>query len=104
MDLLSEHVSKTATGTIAIQVEDYNDHCPTLTTQTQTLCYEDNFVYATAVDQDAFPNAAPFDFIVSQQSSQGSWNVEPLNGECTLTTELIACKFTFYEPRCPRFA
>ncbi|KAG5849882.1 hypothetical protein ANANG_G00076400 [Anguilla anguilla] len=33
--------SKTATGTIAIQVEDYNDHCPTLTTTSQSMCLDD---------------------------------------------------------------
>uniref|UniRef100_A0A3Q3X8L9 Cadherin domain-containing protein n=1 Tax=Mola mola TaxID=94237 RepID=A0A3Q3X8L9_MOLML len=77
--ITNDHPSKTATGTIAIQVEDYNDHCPTLTTRTQTMCYEDNFVYVTAIDQDEFPNAAPFDFTVIQESNQGNWKVEPLN-------------------------
>uniref|UniRef100_A0A3Q3XL52 Cadherin domain-containing protein n=1 Tax=Mola mola TaxID=94237 RepID=A0A3Q3XL52_MOLML len=103
LDLLSDHPSKTATGTIAIQVEDYNDHCPTLTTRTQTMCYEDNFVYVTAIDQDEFPNAAPFDFTVIQESNQGNWKVEPLNGECTRTTWHIACKVVLYDPTCSRF-
>ncbi|XP_071773116.2 desmoglein-2-like protein [Centroberyx gerrardi] len=72
--------SKTATGTIAIQVQDFNDHCPTLTTTTQTMCLEENAVYLTAVDGDEFPNSAPFEFRVIQGDSKGKWTVEHLNG------------------------
>lgn len=75
---LAEVPSKTATGTIAIQVEDFNDHCPTLTSTTHTMCYEDNFIYVTAIDKDEFPNSAPFEFTVVEGTS---WNVEPLNGK-----------------------
>ncbi|KAI3374911.1 hypothetical protein L3Q82_021447, partial [Scortum barcoo] len=71
--------SKTATGTIAIQVEDFNDHCPELTATTQTMCLEDHVIYVTAVDKDEFPNSAPFDFTVIQGRSNGEWTVEPLN-------------------------
>lgn len=70
--------SKTATGTIAIQVEDFNDHCPTLTATTQTLCFEHTAVYVTAVDRDEAPNSAPFEFTVIQGSA-GKWMVEHLN-------------------------
>ncbi|KAK7945585.1 hypothetical protein WMY93_001313 [Mugilogobius chulae] len=70
---------KTATGTIAIQVEDFNDHCPELIATTQTMCFEDTAVYATAVDKDEFPNSAPFDFTVIESGSTGKWIVEPLN-------------------------
>ncbi|XP_070831279.1 desmoglein-2-like protein [Chaetodon trifascialis] len=71
--------SKTATGTIAIQVEDFNDHCPVLTTTAHTMCLEDNVIYVTAVDADAFPNSAPFEFSVIEGSSKGKWTVEPFN-------------------------
>uniref|UniRef100_A0A3Q3FUE0 Desmoglein-2-like n=1 Tax=Labrus bergylta TaxID=56723 RepID=A0A3Q3FUE0_9LABR len=80
---LSDSTSKTATGTIAIQVEDFNDHCPKLTTTTHTMCLEDNVIYVSAVDEDEFPNSAPFDFTVIHESSKGKWNVEPLNGKIT---------------------
>ncbi|XP_034039169.1 desmoglein-2-like [Thalassophryne amazonica] len=71
--------SKTATGTIAIQVEDFNDHCPELTTTTHTMCLKDNVIYVTAVDQDDFPNSAPFEFTVNQERSKGKWTVEQYN-------------------------
>uniref|UniRef100_A0A8C7SLH4 Desmoglein 2 n=1 Tax=Oncorhynchus mykiss TaxID=8022 RepID=A0A8C7SLH4_ONCMY len=71
--------SKTATGTIAIQVEDFNDHCPTLTATTTTMCLGDTAVYVTAVDGDAFPNGAPFKFRVIQDDSKQKWMVEHLN-------------------------
>uniref|UniRef100_A0A8C5FAX4 Desmoglein 2 n=1 Tax=Gadus morhua TaxID=8049 RepID=A0A8C5FAX4_GADMO len=69
---------KTATGTIAIQVEDYNDHCPELTVTSQTMCVNDNMVYVTAVDKDEFPNSAPFEFRVISESKQ-KWTIEPFN-------------------------
>uniref|UniRef100_A0A674MY22 Desmoglein-2-like n=1 Tax=Takifugu rubripes TaxID=31033 RepID=A0A674MY22_TAKRU len=79
--------SKTATGTIAIQVEDFNDHCPTLTSTTETMCHWDNFVYVTAKDEDDFPNSAPFDFTVIEESSKGKWVVEPLNESTIILRE-----------------
>lgn len=79
--LLSESPSKTATGTIAIQVEDFNDHCPKLTTTTQTMCDGESVVYITAIDQDEFPNSAPFHFSVINEKSKGKWVVEHLNGK-----------------------
>ncbi|KAF7222473.1 desmoglein-2-like protein [Nothobranchius furzeri] len=75
----NEIPSKTATGTIAIQVEDFNDHCPQLTSTVKTMCLEDRVIYATAVDQDEFPNSAPFDFNVIQDDSKQNWAVEVLN-------------------------
>ncbi|XP_051274366.1 desmoglein-2 [Dicentrarchus labrax] len=82
--ITSDIPSKTATGTIAIQVKDHNDHCPTLTTTTQTKCIEDNVIYVTAKDEDEFPNSNPFEFTVIPGSSQGKWTVEPLNGTTTI--------------------
>ncbi|XP_029380665.1 desmoglein-2-like [Echeneis naucrates] len=74
-----ESPSKTATGTIAIQVKDTNDDCPKLTTKIHTMCLEDSVIYATAKDNDEFPNAAPFEFSVIEGSSKGKWTVEHLN-------------------------
>uniref|UniRef100_A0A4W5NDA5 Cadherin domain-containing protein n=1 Tax=Hucho hucho TaxID=62062 RepID=A0A4W5NDA5_9TELE len=71
--------SKTATGTIAIQVEDFNDHCPILTAMATTMCLGDTAVYVTAVDGDTFPNGAPFKFRVIQGDSKQKWTVEHLN-------------------------
>lgn len=86
---ISDNPSKTATGTIAIQVEDFNDHCPTLIATTQTMCLEDKVIYVTAVDQDEFPNSAPFEFTVIGGSSDGKWTVESLNGKITITTSKV---------------
>uniref|UniRef100_A0A8C5M9X8 Desmoglein 2 n=1 Tax=Leptobrachium leishanense TaxID=445787 RepID=A0A8C5M9X8_9ANUR len=55
---------KTATGTIAIEVEDENDNCPTLVEPTQTVCDSAPFINVTAVDLDAYPNGSPFKFTV----------------------------------------
>ncbi|XP_064189889.1 desmoglein-2.1 [Anguilla rostrata] len=71
--------SKTATGTIAIQVEDYNDHCPTLTTTSQSMCLDDKVVFVTAVDEDDSPHGAPFVFTLDPKGTKGDWVVEHLN-------------------------
>ncbi|XP_060773610.1 desmoglein-2.1-like [Neoarius graeffei] len=70
---------KTATGTVAIQVEDFNDHCPTLPDPTQTICTTQEVLYVTAEDKDDFPNAYPFTFIVLPEGTDGKWSVELLN-------------------------
>lgn len=72
--------AKSATGTIAIQVKDFNDHCPVLIHQSQRLCYEEHVVYVTAVDKDHYPNGAPFGFNVDAKKTKESWRVEHLNG------------------------
>ncbi|MGH0126768.1 UNVERIFIED_CONTAM: hypothetical protein FKN15_040422 [Acipenser sinensis] len=54
--------AKTATGTVAIQVEDFNDHCPTLTSTSTDMCSNDKSVIVTAVDEDADPNSVPFKY------------------------------------------
>uniref|UniRef100_A0A3B5M859 Desmoglein 2 n=1 Tax=Xiphophorus couchianus TaxID=32473 RepID=A0A3B5M859_9TELE len=72
--------AKTATGTIAIQVEDHNDHCPQLTSTAQTTCFGENVIYVTAKDQDLYPNAQPFTFDLIQVDSKDKWILEPFNG------------------------
>ncbi|XP_019739970.1 desmoglein-2-like, partial [Hippocampus comes] len=82
---ISEDIpSSTATGTVAIQVEDLNDHCPTLTGTTQTLCIPDDAVIVTAVDEDDFPNGAPFTFEIISEATEGKWQAEHLNDTATI--------------------
>uniref|UniRef100_A0A8C9RL78 Desmoglein 2 n=1 Tax=Scleropages formosus TaxID=113540 RepID=A0A8C9RL78_SCLFO len=71
--------SKTSTGTIAIQVEDFNDHCPQLTSTSQTMCTDDDSLLITARDDDADPNGAPFMFSIIPESAKEQWKVERLN-------------------------
>lgn len=73
--------SQTATGTIAIQVEDFNDHCPTLTTVFQTMCIPLDSVIVAAKDEDLYPNGPPFEFNIIPEGTKGKWMTEPLNGD-----------------------
>ncbi|PWS22192.1 hypothetical protein DKP78_19675, partial [Enterococcus faecium] len=57
--LTEDMPAKTATGTIAIQVQDFNDHCPELTSRLVTMCSLEEVIYVTAKDLDAKPNGAP---------------------------------------------
>lgn len=77
--ITNDFVPKTATGTLAIQVEDFNDHCPILTSSAQTLCYGNRVVYVTATDGDKYPNADPFTFTVVTKETKEKWSSERLN-------------------------
>ncbi|KAM9501621.1 desmoglein-2-like protein [Clarias gariepinus] len=77
--ITNEILPETATGTLAIQVSDSNDHCPLLTHSVVTLCYGNNVVYVTATDGDKYPNAEPFEFRVVTKGTKETWSVERLN-------------------------
>ncbi|RVE74129.1 hypothetical protein OJAV_G00038130 [Oryzias javanicus] len=80
---------KTATGTIAVQVADTNDHCPTLRSTSSTLCSNKKTVFITAFDEDAFPNAGPFSFSIIPEGTKGSWDLEVINGTTAALHSLI---------------
>lgn len=84
---------KTATGTIAIQVTDFNDHCPTLTTTHSSLCSDKKTVHVTGFDEDVSPNADPFTFEIVPDGTRGKWVVEVINGKkkssCTKTYKAV---------------
>ncbi|GLD53974.1 desmoglein-2-like protein [Lates japonicus] len=83
---------KTSTGTVAIQVEDFNDHCPKLTSGIQTMCTTDNAVIVNAKDEDAFPNGPPFHFSIVSEGTEGKWHVEHLND----TAAILRAKETLW--------
>lgn len=78
--MLSESPGGMATGTIALQVGDANDNCPSLTSTVEYSCSGTEVFTVTAVDEDGDPNAAPFTFSLVEGESQGEWGIEPANG------------------------
>uniref|UniRef100_A0A3Q1FEA0 Desmoglein-2-like n=1 Tax=Acanthochromis polyacanthus TaxID=80966 RepID=A0A3Q1FEA0_9TELE len=76
--------AKTATGTIAIQVEDVNDNCPVLTNNFQNICTSVKEVIVTGMDEDGDPNGAPLDFAIVPENTQGKWQLEHLNGTAAI--------------------
>ncbi|KAM9308358.1 desmoglein-2 [Gastrophryne carolinensis] len=68
---------KTATGTIAIEVEDMNDNCPILINPDQTVCTDTPFINMTAVDKDNYPNGAPLKFTVLDEPAGNAqfWSI-----------------------------
>ncbi|XP_030605995.1 desmoglein-4-like [Archocentrus centrarchus] len=70
---------KTATGTIAIEVEDFNDHCPILTSDIYTICTIKDAVIVNADDEDSYPNGPPFKFEITPEGTEGKWRMEHLN-------------------------
>lgn len=73
--------SKTATGTVAIQVEDLNDHCPELTSNFMPVCKSNKRIIVNAKDEDAFPNGPPFKFSILPGSTTVDWKMMPYNGK-----------------------
>uniref|UniRef100_A0A8D0GQB8 Desmoglein 2 n=1 Tax=Sphenodon punctatus TaxID=8508 RepID=A0A8D0GQB8_SPHPU len=73
---------KTATGTIAIQIKDINNHCPTLETPVRTECLDATFINVTAVDRDAYPNGAPFTFTIidEPEGMAKEWKIGQVEG------------------------
>ncbi|KAJ8376837.1 hypothetical protein SKAU_G00074170 [Synaphobranchus kaupii] len=67
---------KTATGTIALNVQDSNDHCPHLSSTYRSLCAEEKTVYVSAIDEDGNLNGAPFEFLIVPEETTGEWDVE----------------------------
>ncbi|XP_072530139.1 desmoglein-2.1-like [Salminus brasiliensis] len=68
--------AQTATGTIALQVEDLNDNCPTLLSKVQRVCSDAPEVNVTAEDADAHPNGAPLQFLLIPEETQGKWQMK----------------------------
>ncbi|KAJ8383573.1 hypothetical protein AAFF_G00219530 [Aldrovandia affinis] len=71
--------AKTATGTIALQIEDSNDSCPELISAHQTACTRDTVVYVTAQDLDGHPYGPPFTFTLLLEGTTGLWDMAVLN-------------------------
>ncbi|XP_076134151.1 desmoglein-2.1-like [Alosa pseudoharengus] len=82
--LTQDMPAKTATGTIAIQVEDFNDHCPELISRLVPMCTAEEVIYITAVDPDIKPNGAPFKFTLIPEGTKGKWSVEHFNDTTAL--------------------
>uniref|UniRef100_A0A8C9VYY3 Desmoglein-2-like n=1 Tax=Scleropages formosus TaxID=113540 RepID=A0A8C9VYY3_SCLFO len=76
--------SQTATGTVAIMVEDTNDHCPELVQTLQSVCTDKSILYITAHDADPEPNGPPFEFTVVSADDSAAWGVEHINDTTAL--------------------
>ncbi|KAL6486226.1 hypothetical protein MHYP_G00056180 [Metynnis hypsauchen] len=76
--------SLTATGTIALEVEDVNDNCPTLLSTLQHVCSDVPEVNVIAVDADAHPNGAPLQFLLIPEETTGKWNVKKKSDEAAV--------------------
>ncbi|XP_023671496.2 desmoglein-2-like protein isoform X1 [Paramormyrops kingsleyae] len=70
---------QSSTGTIALMVEDTNDHCPVLVKMPQTMCTDHNVIYVTAMDNDLEPNGPPFVFTIVPGSTKEALMVEQIN-------------------------
>ncbi|XP_031430705.1 desmoglein-2-like [Clupea harengus] len=68
--------TQTATGTIAVHVEDTNDNCPTLTSHVQYLCSDTKVVNVTAEDLDGDPNGPPLEFTLLDEGVGVKWRLQ----------------------------
>ncbi|XP_035526807.1 desmoglein-2-like [Morone saxatilis] len=79
LSVTDETPPKMITGTIALQVGDVNDNCPSLTNDVEYICSDTEVINVTVVDEDGDPNSAPFSFSLLSEETQGEWRVEPSN-------------------------
>ncbi|KAK3545938.1 hypothetical protein QTP70_016959 [Hemibagrus guttatus] len=77
--ITDDFAHKTATGTLAIKVEDINDNAPILNSSVEMMYYGDSIVYVSATDKDHVPNAEPFDFILANKSTNEKWIIKRFN-------------------------
>uniref|UniRef100_A0A4W4DNE4 Cadherin domain-containing protein n=1 Tax=Electrophorus electricus TaxID=8005 RepID=A0A4W4DNE4_ELEEL len=84
---------KTATGTIALKVEDSNDHCPKLTSTYENVCSDTNVINITVFDEDIYPNQEPYKFVLIKEETRGEWEMVPVNGK---TNSIALHKSLFY--------
>ncbi|KAL7871872.1 hypothetical protein SRHO_G00068550 [Serrasalmus rhombeus] len=77
---MSDVPPRTVTGTIALKVEDSNDHCPRLTSNYESICSDTKIINVTALDQDIYPNAEPYKFVLVEEETHGEWEMVPVNG------------------------
>ncbi|KAG7330516.1 hypothetical protein KOW79_006738 [Hemibagrus wyckioides] len=75
---------KTATGTLAIYVENINDNAPILNSSVKTLCYGHSIVYVSARDKDLFPNGEKFEFILATKGTKEKWSIKPINATTSI--------------------
>ena len=80
---------KTATGTIALKVQDSNDHCPRLTSTYESVCAGAKSVNVTAFDEDVYPNGDPYKFVLVEEETHGEWEMVPVNGKKHIITLII---------------
>lgn len=78
---------KTATGTIALQVGDVNDNCPSLNSTIEYLCTDTQVIPIAGHDPDGDPNGGPFIFKLVSESTQGNWELQNVTG---LDAKLVA--------------
>uniref|UniRef100_J3SC32 Desmoglein-2-like n=1 Tax=Crotalus adamanteus TaxID=8729 RepID=J3SC32_CROAD len=80
--ITTDYPPKTATGTIVIQIEDKNDHCPILVTPKTTVCTDAKYINITVEDRDRHPNAGPFTFMVIDEPERMSdkWKIGQIDG------------------------
>ncbi|XP_026526161.1 desmoglein-2 [Notechis scutatus] len=78
----TDYPPKTATGTIVIQIEDKNDHCPILVTQKTTVCTDTKYINITVEDRDRHPNGGPFTFMIIDEPERMSdkWRIGHIDG------------------------
>uniref|UniRef100_A0ACB8FE71 Uncharacterized protein n=1 Tax=Sphaerodactylus townsendi TaxID=933632 RepID=A0ACB8FE71_9SAUR len=74
--------SKTATGTIAIQVQNINFHCPTIITRATAICAEEKFANITVEDHDVYPYGGPFTLTIIDEPERMSdkWAIGQVHG------------------------
>lgn len=85
----------TGTGTLVIQLEDYNDNAPYVVPSVARVCEDANDMNVAVVggrDKDLPPNGAPFTIELAKQSGlDTTWKVTRINCEYFNIIKVFVC-------------
>ncbi|XP_064410253.1 desmoglein-2 [Latimeria chalumnae] len=97
--ITEDHPAKTATGTILLNIEDVNDHCPTIVNMAPHMCKNAGRINVTAVDEDADPNAGPFTFHIVDEpkGNADKWEINKTHDTSVLITSKKPVWANLYE-------
>ncbi|XP_027702732.1 desmoglein-3-like [Vombatus ursinus] len=78
---IDDNTGKTSTGTVTVRVPDFNENCPTVFADKQTVCRTSASVIVTAKPLPNQPDTRPFTFsLVEQpQGTPATWSITTIN-------------------------
>ncbi|XP_071064610.1 desmocollin-1 isoform X2 [Dasypus novemcinctus] len=86
---------RSCTGTLAVLLEDYNDHAPQIDNHVTICRHGKDSAVLTPVDSDGPDNGPPFQFFLDN-SAKKSWSLESVDGKTAILRERQPLDYKYY--------
>ncbi|KAM6217528.1 desmoglein-3 [Rhynchocyon petersi] len=85
---IDENTSKTSTGTIYVEIPDFNEHCPTIVLQKESICTSSPSVTVSARVLQKDKYTGPYTFILVEEPLKlpALWSITTLNATSAMLT------------------